>query len=423
MNAEIIAVGSEMLTAGRLDTNSLFITEHLNALGIEVTAKHVIGDDTLRLVTAIQRALADSTILFLSGGLGPTEDDLTRDAVARAIGCTMAVDPGILSAIEQRFLRMSRKMPEINRRQAMILDGAEILSNDRGTAPGQWRVVSGGSNGSAQRFVVLLPGPPSELKSMFTRECLPRLERIAPKAAIHTAVLRVTGLSESQLDQTIAPLYVGVPHLETTVLAHEGDLQVRFRAQCQTREEAAELSERIAAQAVELLGPNVYSRDGGTLEMVVGARLTAAGATVTVAESATGGGLAQRITSVPGSSAYFAGGYITYARSMKTQLLGVPADLLAQHGAVSQETAAAMADGARRAAHADWAVSITGNAGPSTDGEEAPVGTVFIGIAGPDKTEVTHRLWPVNDRGRVRAFASQAALDLLNRRLIAHYGA
>jgi len=419
MNAEIIAVGSEMLTAGRLDTNSLFITEHLNALGIEVTAKHVIGDDTVRLVTAIERALADSTILFLSGGLGPTEDDLTRDAVARAIGCTMSIDPGTLSAIEERFLRMSRKMPEINRRQAMILDGAEILSNDRGTAPGQWRVV----NGQSRRFIVLLPGPPSELKSMFTRECLPRLEKIAPKASIHTAVLRVTGISESQLDQTIAPLYVGVPHLETTVLAHEGDLQVRFRAQCQTPQEAVALSEEMADRASELLGANVYSRDGRTLEMVVGGRLVAASATVTVAESATGGGLAQRITSVPGSSAWFAGGYITYARSTKTRLLGVPADLLAQHGAVSKEAAAAMAEGARRGVNADWAVSITGNAGPSTDGEEAPVGTMFIGIAGPDKTEVTHRLWPVNDRGRVRAFASQAALDLLNRRLIAHCGA
>jgi nicotinamide-nucleotide amidase len=423
MNAEIIAVGSEMLTAGRLDTNSLFITEHLNALGIEVTAKHVIGDDTVRLVTAIQRALADSTILFLSGGLGPTEDDLTRDAVARAIGCTMAVDAGILNAIEERFRRMNRQMPEINRRQAMILDGAEILSNDRGTAPGQWRPVNGVVNGNGERFVVLLPGPPSELKSMFTRECLPRLEKIAPKAAIHTTVLRVTGISESQLDQTIAPLYVGVPHLETTVLAHEGDLQVRFRAQCETQQEALALSKAMAERASELLGANVYSNDGRTLEMVVGARLAAADATVTVAESATGGGLAQRITSVPGSSGYFAGGFITYARSMKTQLLGVSAELLAEHGAVSRETAAAMAEGARRAANADWAVSITGNAGPSTDGEEAPVGTVFIGIAGPDKTEVTHRLWPVNDRGRVRAFASQAALDLLNRRLLAHYGA
>jgi nicotinamide-nucleotide amidase len=179
----------------------------------------------------------------------------------------------------------------------------------------------------------------------------------------------------------------------------------------------------MADRASELLGANVYSRDGKPLEMVVGARLTAAGATLTVAESATGGGLAQRITSVPGSSAYFAGGYVTYARRMKTELLGVPPEVLAQHGAVSRETAAAMADGARRAVHADWAVSITGNAGPSADGEEAPVGTVFIGIAGPDKTEVTHRLWPVNDRGRVRAFAAQAALDLLNRRLIAHLGA
>jgi nicotinamide-nucleotide amidase len=419
MNAEIIAVGSEMLTAGRLDTNSLFITEHLNALGIEVTAKHVIGDDPTRLATAIQRALQDSTIIFLSGGLGPTEDDLTRDAVAHAIGCAMSIDSGILRAIEDRFRRMNRQMPEINRRQAMILDGAEILSNDRGTAPGQWRRVDGG----AERFVVLLPGPPSELKSMFTRECLPRLTKIAPAAAIHTAVLRVTGISESQLDQTIAPLYVGIPHLETTVLAHEGDLQVRFRAQRPAREEAVTLSEQMADRAIALLGSHVYSRDGRTLETVVGGRLEGSGQTLAVAESATGGGLAQRITTVPGSSAWFAGGYVTYSRRMKTELLGVPAELLAQHGAVSSETAAAMANGARRATHCDWAVSITGNAGPSTDGEEAPVGTMFIGIAGPDGTEVTHRLWPVNDRGRVRAFAAQAALDLLNRRLIAHQGA
>jgi nicotinamide-nucleotide amidase len=419
MNAEIIAVGSEMLTAGRLDTNSLFITEHLNALGIEVTAKHVIGDDATRLVTAIRRALDDSTIVFLSGGLGPTEDDLTRDAVACAIGCTMAADPGILNAIEERFRRMNRTMPEINKRQAMVLDGAEVLSNDRGTAPGQWRVV----NGDPTRFVVMLPGPPSELKSMFTRECLPRLEKIAPSAAIHTSVLRVTGISESQLDQTVSPLYVGVPNLETTVLAHDGDLQVRFRAQCQTREEAVSLSEEMADRAVALLGANVYSRDSQPLEAVVGGRLAAAGAMLAVAESATGGGLAQRITSVPGCSGWFTGGYVTYSRRMKTELLGVPAELLAQHGAVSKEAAAAMADGARRTAHADWGVSITGNAGPSTDGDKAPVGTIFIGVAGPDGTEVTHRVWPANDRGRVRSFAAQAALDLLNRRLIAHHGA
>jgi nicotinamide-nucleotide amidase len=416
MNAEIIAVGSEMLTAGRLDTNSLFITEHLNGLGIEVTAKHVVGDDRGRLETTIRRALGDADIVVLSGGLGPTEDDLTRDAVAAALGCSMAPDAGILASIEERFRKMNREMPAINRRQAMVLEGAEILSNDRGTAPGQWRTVD-------NKVVVLLPGPPSELKSMFTRECLPRLRTIAPPTAIHTVVLRVTGISESQLDQTIAPIYVGRENLETTVLAHEGDLQARFRAQCPTMDAAIRLSEEVASQAAEALGDHVYSRDGEPLESVVGKRLLAAGSKLTVAESITAGGLAERITKVPGSSAYFVGGFVTYSREMKTTFLGVPPAILSEFGTVSKETAAAMAEGARAAAGADWAVSITGNAGPSTDGEEAPAGAVFIGISGPDgdgiRTTVTHRLWPVNDRGRVRAFAAQSALDLLNRRLIA----
>jgi nicotinamide-nucleotide amidase len=414
MNAEIIAVGSEMLTAGRLDTNSLFLTDHLNSLGIEVTAKHVIGDDCVRLMTAVRRSLADADIVILSGGLGPTEDDLTRDAVARSLGCSMSVDADILAAIERRFRTMKRPMPEINRRQAMILDGAEILPNDRGTAPGQWRMVE---NGAGSKVVVMLPGPPSELKSMFTRECLPRLAKIAPPTAIHTAVLRVTGITESQLDQTIAPIYMGRANLVTTVLAHDGDLQVRLRAQCETIEAAVALSEEVAALAAEALGDNVYSRDGEPLESVIGKRLMRAGQTLVVAESATGGGLAERITTVPGSSAWFLGGYVTYSRRMKTELLGVPQTLLSQFGAVSKETAQAMAEGARTAAHADWAISITGNAGPSTDGGEAPVGTVYIGVGGLDGTEVTHRVWAINDRGRVRAFAVQAALDLLNRRL------
>jgi nicotinamide-nucleotide amidase len=413
MNAEIVAVGSEMLTAGRLDTNSLFITDHLNGLGIEVTAKHVIGDDRERLVTAIQRAMAGADIVILSGGLGPTEDDLTRDAVAEALGCSVSVDAGILSAIEHRFRVMQRQMPEINRRQAMVLAGAEVLPNDRGTAPGQWLTKNG-------KAVVMLPGPPSELKSMFTRECLPRLAKIAPPTAIHTVVLRVTGMSESQLDQTIAPIYMGRENLVTTVLAHDGDLQVRLRAQCPTLAEAVALCDEVAAKAADALGDNVYSRNDESLESVIGKRLTAMGATLVVAESATGGGLAARITSVPGSSAYFAGGYVTYSKRMKTELLGVPAALLAERGAVSKETAQAMAEGARTAAHADWAISITGNAGPTADGAEAPVGTVYIGVAGPDGTSVSHRVWPVNDRGRVRAFAAQGALDLLNRRLIAY---
>jgi nicotinamide-nucleotide amidase len=266
----------------------------------------------------------------------------------------------------------------------------------------------------------MLPGPPSELKSMFMRECMPRLAKIAPPTAIHTVLLRVTGISESQLDQIIAPIYLGRRNLVTTILAHDGDLQVHLRAQCPTAEEAAALSEDVAAQAAAALGDHVYSRDGEPLEAVIGKRLTEAGETLVVAESATGGGLSARITGVARSSAYFVGGYVTYSKRMKTELLGVPAALLAEFGAVSKETAQAMAEGARAAAHADWAISITGNAGPATDGAEAPVGTIYIGVAGPDRTEVTHRVWPVNDRGRVRSFAAQAALDLLNRRLIAY---
>jgi len=265
--------------------------------------------------------------------------------------------------------------------------------------------------------VVMLPGPPGELKAMFTGECLPRLAKMAPPTAIRTVVIRATGLSESQLDQTIAPIYMGRENLVTTILAHDTDLQVRLRAQCATAEEAVALSEEVGSRVAEALGENVYSRDDEPLESVIGKQLAARGETLVVAESATGGGLAERITRVAGSSAYFVGGYVTYSKRMKTESLGVPSALLEEFGAVSKETAAAMADGARNAGRADWAISITGNAGPSADGAEAPVGTVYIGVAGPDGTAVTHRVWPVNDRARVRAFAAQAALDLLNRRL------
>lgn len=410
MNAEIIAVGSEMLTAARLDTNSLFITDQLNTLGIEVTAKHVIGDDRQRLVNGILRSLEAADVVILSGGLGPTEDDLTRESVAQALGLSLYPDAGVRDALVRRFQAMQRVMPEINLRQAMVIEGADILPNDRGTAPGQWLATG-------SKFVVLLPGPPSELKSMFTRECLPRLAKIAPPAAIRTAVLRITGLSESQLDATLAPIYKDREHLVTTVLAHDGDLQVHFRAQCDTLAQATALSEEVAQLAADALGDHVYSLTGEPLEAVIGQRLSAAGQTLAVAESATAGGLAERITRVPGSSAYFLGGYVTYSKRLKTALLGIPESLLAEFGAVSRETAEAMAEGARRATAADWAVAITGNAGPAADGGEAPVGTMFIAVSDAHHTTVTHRVWPLNDRGRVRAFAAQAALDLLNRRL------
>jgi nicotinamide-nucleotide amidase len=410
MNAEIIAVGSEMLTHKRVDTNSLFITEQLNNLGVEVTAKHVIGDDLERLAGTIRRALGSAQFVVLSGGLGPTEDDLTRDAVAMALDRRLVFNAAINDGIEQRFRAMNRTMPEINRRQAMIIEGAHILSNDRGTAPGQWIEDGGG-------VLMILPGPPHELKSMFTRHCLPRLERILPPLAIRTLELRIAGMSESELDQAIAPVYKKYDNPVTTILAHNGDMQVHLRARCATEAEAAALLAEVGAKIDAVLGERIYSRNGEPLEAVVGHKLVARHATLAVAESATGGGLAERITSVPGSSAWFLGGFVTYSKRMKIDQLGVAPEILERFGTVSAETAEAMAIGTRRRTGATWAISITGNAGPTPDGKEAPVGMIHVGLSGPAETVTFHRVWPTSDRPRIRAFAAQMALDLLNRKL------
>jgi nicotinamide-nucleotide amidase len=410
MNAEIIAVGSEMLTHKRVDTNSLFVTEQLNNLGVEVTAKHVIGDDLERLAGTIRRALGSAQFVIVSGGLGPTEDDLTRDAVSMAIDRRQVFNPAINESIEQRFRTMNRPMPEINRRQAMVIEGAYVLSNDRGTAPGQWIEEGGG-------VLMILPGPPHELKSMFTRQCLPRLQRILPPLAIRTLELRIAGMSESELDQAIAPIYKQFENPVTTILAHNGDMQVQLRARCPTEIEAIALLAEVGGKIDAVLGSRIYSRNGDPLEAVVGRKLASLHATLVVAESATGGGLAERISSVPGSSAWFLGGFVTYTKRMKIELLGVPAEILEQFGTVSAETAEAMAIGVRRRTGAAWAVSVTGNAGPATNGEHAPVGMVHVGISGPSQTSTYHRHWPTSDRVRVRAFAAQMALDLLNRKL------
>src|SRR5690348_1957088 len=351
MNAEIIAVGSELLTPQRVDTNSLFLTEQLNGLGVEVIAKYVVGDDRDRLADTVRRAIARSEIVILSGGLGPTEDDVTRDAVALAIDRKLVFHPEINEQLEQRFRQANRKMAEVNRRQAFIIEGAEILPNDRGTAPGQWIDESHAS-------ILLLPGPPHELKAMFTRQCLPRLERRVPRQVIRTLVLRVAGMAESDLDQMIAPVYKKYQNPATTILAAEGDIQIHLRARCGTEEEAAGLLAEVGGPIELLLGDRIYSRNGDSLEVTVGNLLKKHHATLAVAESATGGLLAQRITSVPGSSSYFLGGFVTYTSKMKTEWLGVSEETIAQHGAVSKETAEAMATGARRRTGATFALSI-----------------------------------------------------------------
>jgi len=410
VNAEIIAVGSEMLTPARLDTNSLFLTEQLNNLGIEVVAKHVIGDDRDRVAGALRRALASSQFVIVSGGLGPTEDDVTRDAVALALDRRQFLSDEINQNLEQRFRAMKRVMPEINRRQAMVIEGAHILPNDRGTAPGQWIE-------ERRQVIMILPGPPHELKAMFTRQCLPRLQRIVPPLAIRTLELRISGMTESELDQAIAPIYKPYENPVTTVLAHNGDMQVHLRARCATEAEAMTLLAEVGGQIDVVLGDRIYSRNGDPLEAVIGKKLLAANATLAVAESATGGGLAERISSVAGCSAWFLGGFITYSRRLKTELLGVLPETLKEFGAVSSQTVEAMALGARRRTGATWALAVTGNAGPTTDGAEAPVGSIYVGLSGPTATISSHRQWPTADRARVRAFAAQMALDLLLRNL------
>jgi nicotinamide-nucleotide amidase len=408
MTAEIIAVGSELLTPQRVDTNSLFLTDQLNGLGVEVVTKSVIGDDLHRLADAVRRAVSRSEIVILCGGLGPTEDDLTRDAVAAALDRKLIYRPEITEVLEQRFAQLKRKMVEVNKRQAFLIEGAEMLPNDRGTAPGQWIEES-------DAHIMLLPGPPHEMKAMFTRQCLPRLARIVPRQVIRTLVLRVAGMPESDLDQLIAPVYKKYENPTTTILAAAGDLQIHLRARCSTEGEAAALLVEVGGPIELLLGERIYSRNGQSLEEVVGEMLRERHNTLSVAESCTGGLLGERITSVPGSSAYFLGGFITYSNRMKMDWLGVPEETIAQFGAVSKETAEAMALGARRRTGSTYALAITGVAGPDGGSEAKPVGTVFVALADAAGCNVLHRQF-IGDRTRIRQFATQMALDMLRRK-------
>jgi len=409
MDAEIIAVGSEMLTPERLDTNSLYLTGELNKLGVEVVTKCVIGDDRDRLADAVRRALSRTGIVILSGGLGPTEDDLTREAVAQALDRKLIFHPEIADALEQRFLLMKRKMAEVNKRQAFVIEGGDILPNDRGTAPGQWVEESGG-------VVMLLPGPPHELEAMFERQCLPRLARIVPPQEIRTLFFRVAGMSESDLDTLIAPVYKKYENPATTILAANGDLQIHLRARCSTAIEADALLAEVAGPIELLLGDRLYSRNGDPLEVVTGNLLRKLHATISVAESCTGGMLGERLTAPPGSSDYFLGGFIAYSNAMKIELLGVDPEALERHGAVSREIAEAMAIGARRRTNSTYALAVTGLAGPDGGIESTPVGTVFVALSDLAGTQVVHRQW-MADRQRVRAFTCQMALDLLRRRI------
>lgn len=413
MNAVIIAVGSEMLTPTRVDTNSLFLTEKLNLLGVEVVQKMVVGDQKQHLEAAIRNAGDLAQLVILTGGLGPTEDDLTREAVAGAMGIALSFDRGLAEALEARFAAMGRKMAEINKKQAYVLQGAEVLPNSRGTAPGQWLRLPD------QQIIALLPGPPGEMKPMAEAEFFPRLEKMLPPLALSTLTLRLTGMGESDLDALIAPVYRQYENPVTTILAKAGDLTVHLRAQAGTQEVADGLTRELGAKIEGLLGQRIYSRDGSPLEAVVIEKLAGRGETMGVAESLTAGLLASRIGGIAGASRVFAGGFIAYSNLQKEKLLGVDGMAIRAFTEVSEEVARQMALGARERLGVNWALSLTGYAGPEGGTEANPVGTVFIGLAGPaGYLKVNRFRYPAGDRDRVRAFAAQSALNLLRLALI-----
>ncbi len=415
MNAAIIAVGSELLTPRRLDTNSLYITQKLGERGIEVVRKSVVGDDRARLSAEIRRAREAADVVVLSGGLGPTLDDLTRAAAADALGRELEFHESIAAGIAERFRRFNRAPAAVNNRQAYVLAGAEILENPRGTAPGQWFEDENG-------ILILLPGPPRELEPLFEEACLPRFERRESPFRYFTHSMRAAGIGESDVDQRIGPIYSAEPRVATTILSAPGDIQIHLRARAGSEDEARAIAENLGAKIQAELGHAVYTLVDRPLEAVVAALLREKGIKLAAAESCTGGLLAGKITAVPGSSEFFAGSLVSYSDKAKIDWLGVDAAMLAARGAVSEPAAAAMAQAARaRAAKAlggpALGVSVTGIAGPGGATEENPVGTVYFGIADDEGAAVKRRSLG-GGRGRVRTLAVHTALEIVRRRVL-----
>ncbi|MEO6964286.1 MAG: competence/damage-inducible protein A, partial [Acidobacteriaceae bacterium] len=388
MLAEIIAVGSELLTPYRQDTNSLFLTEQLNSLGVTVVFKTIVGDRKSHLVQAVSYALGRSDIVCLTGGLGPTEDDLTREAVAESLGRRLRRNTDLLAALYKRFAQRRASMPPNNSKQADLIDGAEVLPNAHGSAPGQWLDIVVAEH---RKLVILLPGPPAEMEALFAAECLPRLTAALPTRHIAHRVLKIAMLPESEVDARVAPIYTRFTDVETTILAHAGEIQLHLHCAKAILEVAQSRVNDLASRIEEEMEDTIFASNGESLEQIVLYYLGFHGTTLAVAESCTGGLLAQRLTSVPGSSRSFLGGAVVYSNELKTQFADVPEDLIEEKGAVSREVAEALAHGIRRRTQAAIGVGITGIAGPNGGSEEKPVGLVYIALDDGKEINVCER--------------------------------
>lgn len=413
--AEIIAVGSEMLTPHRSDTNSLAVTARLNDLGIQVRVKAVVGDDRANLTAVFMQARARADLVVLMGGLGPTSDDLTREVVADALGRRLAEDPAIVESIRRRFASRGLRMPDVNRKQAMVPHGAAPLANPNGTAPGIW--IDDGDRG-----VLLLPGPPRELEPMMERFAREVLATRVGEERLYRRVVKITGRTESQIEEIAHPVYSQWSHADppigTTILGMPGQIELHFSVRSGDASWAQARLEGCVAQVSAILGADIFSVDDRALEEVVGEVLRARGLTIAVAESCTGGLITSRLTDVPGSSAYVLAGIVGYSNDAKVDLVGVPASLIASHGAVSEPVAISMAEGARSRAGAAIGVGVTGIAGPGGATPEKPVGTVAVAVAGPG-AECRARTYRFpGGRTLVKFQASQAALDQVRRAIL-----
>lgn len=414
MKCEIIAVGSELLTPHRSDTNSLFLTEHLNKIGVQVAFKSIVGDRQSDLVSQVRIALERADIVITMGGLGPTVDDLTREAVAEALGFRLKRDQAIVGALYARFAARRITMTDNNSRQGDVIEGATILDNPNGTAPGQWLDIVYNEH---RKLILLLPGPPSEIKPLFERECLPRLTEVLPKRHIATRTLKATMIGESAADARIAPIYRQYKDVETTILANLGDIQLNLICGKPLIELAQARVDELAGRIEDELGDLIYSSQGESLEQIVLYYLDMRGATLAVAESCTGGMLSQRLTSISGSSRSFLGGAVVYSNDLKTEFADVPPAMLAEYGAVSREVALALAEGIRRRCDSTFGVGITGIAGPGGGTEDKPVGLVYVAVADDKESQAIERRF-MGDREKIRQWSTQQALDMVRRRLM-----
>ena len=418
MIAEIIAVGSEMLTPHRQDTNSLYLTQQLNDLGVEVAVKTIVGDSLAHLTSAAGIALSRADLILFSGGLGPTEDDLTREAVAAALNISLHRDDDLLAALSKRFADRGIAMPPNNLKQADVLAGAAILPNRAGSAAGQFLATT--SQGKP-RTLILLPGPPGELKTVFSEECLPRLATMLPAHYMARRLLRMALIPESQVDARTAPIYNGYPDVETTILAGSGEIQLHFACTKPTLEEAEARVDEVSDRIRREMGDAIFSAHGESLPEIIHTLLEERHLTLSVAESCTGGLLAQRLTAIPNSSTTFLGGVVVYTNELKTRFANVPQDLLDSAGAVSEEVARSLAEGIRTRTHSSLGLSITGLAGPGGappgPDERKPVGLVYIALADATGTDCKQFNLP-GDRERVRLWATQHALEMIRRKLL-----